>query len=359
MVGLPTSLWGGLPAASRTLEVGESGDPPATWPGVSSDGSYVIAGRAAGISDLRAFAVGYQWGPATADEESLNLPAPEPMARYESISIVGVGLIGASVGLAAKRAGVAREMVGIGRRAASLRKARECGAVDRTTRSLARGVAAAELVVVCTPVELIAPLTLEAAGAAPAGALLTDAGSTKAELVRRIEAGLEPGHSFVGSHPMAGNEKSGPEYGQADLFDDRVVVVTPTPRSRPEAVESIAQFWKSLGAHVLEMSPQEHDRAAAATSHLPHLAAAALALATGEQYAPLIGSGWRDTTRIAGGDAALWRQILLANRSHVLRSLRELQRSVSLFRTALQDEDAEELESLLAKAKRNRDALGS
>lgn len=280
------------------------------------------------------------------------------MQSPQRVTIVGVGLIGASLGLALKRQNPPPEVVGIGRRASSLRRARKCGAIDRATTDMARGVAGADLVVVCTPPEAIVP-AVEAVVAAHPAALVTDAGSTKAEIVEALEKSLPAAARFVGSHPLAGNEKSGPEHGRANLFAGRVVVVTPTRKTRRADTRAVGQFWRRLGAQVVELAPREHDRRLAATSHLPHLVAAAIAAATPSRYASLVATGWLDTTRIAGGDPQLWRQILLANRGNVLDALERVEGTLAALRSALERGDAARLEALLKKGKHRRDALGS
>jgi prephenate dehydrogenase len=280
------------------------------------------------------------------------------MKKFDSIAIVGVGLIGASIGLAARREKLARQVVGIGRRASSLRKAKACRAVDQTTTHLERGVAGADLVIVCTPVELIVVQVQRIVAVVPE-ALVTDVGSTKQQLVSALAKSLPRNSHFVGSHPMAGGENTGPEHGRANLLEGRTVVVTPDRRSQDTDVQRICDFWAALGAGVLRMSPKEHDRAVAATSHLPHLLASAIAGSTPEDYFPLVSTGWLDTTRIAAGDAALWRQIFLSNHENVLQSLTRLERTLRSMRTALERQDAAKLESLLEQAKRTRDALGS
>jgi prephenate dehydrogenase len=280
------------------------------------------------------------------------------MRQLESLAIVGVGLIGASIGLAARRAGQAKQIVGIGRRENSLAVALSRGACDRVTTRLADGIANADLVVVCTPVDAIAATIQQAVGLRPQ-ALVTDAGSTKAEIVSSLSGSLPAGSRFVGSHPLAGDSKAGPEFARADLFEGRTVVVTPTPESARADVADLTDFWRSLGANVLEMSPDAHDRAVAVTSHLPHLLASAIAGSTSEHYFPLIATGWLDTTRIAAGDAALWRQILLANRANVVAALTTFDTTLAALREALENADASKLELLLDQAKRNRDAVGS
>ncbi|MBX3415053.1 MAG: prephenate dehydrogenase/arogenate dehydrogenase family protein [Pirellulales bacterium] len=281
------------------------------------------------------------------------------MSTWNSVAIVGVGLIGGSIGLALRHRRLADRVVGIGRREESLRVAKSRGAVTATTTSLATGVADAELVIVCTPVEQIAEHVRQTAEHCPSGALVTDAGSTKASIVGQLGGDLGRDVRFVGSHPLAGGEKSGPGEADADLFVQRVVVVTPDRHTRPQDREAISQFWTSLGARVVEMSPQAHDSAVATTSHLPHVVAAALAAAVPEENFAISAGGLRDTTRIAAGDVELWTQILLDNREPVLAALDAFDRSLAAFRAALEARDREQLKQALNQAKRKRDALGS
>lgn len=280
------------------------------------------------------------------------------MQQYGTVAIVGVGLIGGSIGLALRQRGLSDEVVGIGRRAESLDLARHAGAVTRTTVDLAEGVAQAELVVVCTPVEQIVPLVRAAAAGAPT-ALITDAGSTKARIVADLAADVAGGLRFVGSHPLAGSEKRGPAEARGDLFEGRVTIVAPDESTRSDDVSATIAFWTALGSRVLTMSPARHDEILAATSHVPHVIAAALAAATPGGDLEFAAGGFRDTTRIAAGDAELWVQILLDNREHVLTALDRFERSAARFRAAIERGDRAQLAQLLAEAKQQRDALGS
>jgi prephenate dehydrogenase len=286
------------------------------------------------------------------------------VAAYDSIAIVGVGLIGGSIGLAVRERKLAREVIGIGRRESSLYGARLIGAIDRGTTDLNEGVAAAELIIVCTPVDTIAETVLLAAGACRPNTLITDAGSTKETIVTTIDAALSArraGSPFVGSHPLAGDHRGGAEHARPDLFDGRTVVITPTEATRTAAVVEISGFWQSLGARVTTMSPAEHDIALAATSHLPHLVASALAAATPEKWLPLAASGWRDTTRVAAGDPALWQPIFATNRQQVLLALDRFLDKVTAVRESLDRADDRQLHRILEQAKslkRARDALG-
>jgi prephenate dehydrogenase len=279
--------------------------------------------------------------------------------KIGTLTIVGVGLIGGSIGLAARRRGLAGRVVGAGHNAASLERARTVGAVDATSLEMAAAVAEADVAVFCTPVDRIAEQVLTAAPGCAPGTLLTDAGSTKAAIVAGLDGRLPPGVAFVGSHPLAGSEKRGPDHADADLFRGRFAVVTPGPTTDPAAVERTVAFWQALGSRVRLMSPEEHDRALALTSHLPHLLAAALAGILPDGLRDLTASGFRDTTRVAAGDPALWTGIFAQNRAGVLAALQALTDRLVAFRTALEAGDAAALDDLLAQAKKVRDALGS
>lgn len=281
------------------------------------------------------------------------------MKRFQTVAIVGVGLIGGSVGLGLRRRGLAEHVVGIGRRQASLRIARRAGAVTSTTIDLVKGVAEAELVVICTPVGRIVEDARRAAEHAPRGTLITDAGSTKEQIVAALDEGLPRECRFLGSHPLAGGEKTGPMHAKPDLFEGRVAILTPTKNTRAEDFDRLEAFWTALGSVVIQMPPEEHDRALALTSHLPHAVAAALASLVPERLFRLSGAGLLDTTRIASGDVALWKQIFLQNRRNVLGALEQLLRVLGEFRAGLEQGEEAPLERILTLAKKNRDALGS
>jgi len=286
-----------------------------------------------------------------------------PMSTVRSVTIVGVGLIGGSIGLALRARGLAQRVVGYGSRAETLEAALALGAISEIAVDATRA-AASELIVVCAPVDHIVEQVCQLAPLCAAGTLFTDAGSTKATIVRQLEAAMhEPnwpaGVRFVGSHPLAGNEKKGPQAASAQLFEGRAVVLTPTPASPAEDLARLRDFWGSLGAKVLEMPPAQHDAALAVTSHLPHVVAAAIAGLTPERYVTLTAGGWQDTTRIAAGDPALWRQIMLSNRENLLSALDDFRGLIDTWRQALAAQDGEQLERLLKEAKRIRDAVGS
>ena len=281
------------------------------------------------------------------------------MKSWDKVAIVGVGLIGGSIGLALRAKKLAREVIGAGRQQTKLDAARALGAIDSGTTDCSKAVADAELIVVCTPVQLIAEQVQEIAAACTRTALITDAGSTKQSIVERLDGQLAGQARFVGSHPLAGSEKTGSQHARADLFVRRVVVVTPGKNTSPADLAAISELWSSLGARVIQMSPMDHDRIVAGTSHLPHVIASALAACTARDDMQLTAGGWRDSTRIAGGDPDLWKQILLDNRANVLESLNRFETKLDTFRNALVRGDEQTLMKLLTEAKANRDALGS
>ena len=276
--------------------------------------------------------------------------------RVPTLAIVGIGLLGGSIALAARRRQVAERIIGVdqpGARAQALRLSIIDEALD-----LSGAAAVADLLIVCTPVDCIASQILAAAPACRPGCLLTDVGSTKAEIVRSVEAHLPPGVAFVGSHPLAGSEKNGSEHARAALFDKKQVVVTPTPRTDPIAVERIGSFWKALGAVVRVMEPEAHDRALALTSHLPHLVASALAGVLTPDLFSLTATGFRDTTRLAASNPALWTAILSANSAAVLQAIDRYSEQLAQYRAVLAANDRAGLEALLGLGKKNKEGLG-
>jgi len=281
------------------------------------------------------------------------------MKRLENVAIVGVGLMGGSIGLALRKLGLAEKVVGIGRRQISLRIARRVGAVTNTTIDLAKGVADAELVVVCTPVGRIVEDVRKVADHAPKGTLITDVGSTKQPIVEALNEGLPRGCRFLGSHPLAGSEKTGPANADAALLDGRVTIITPTMNTRAEDFDLLEEFWTGLGSVVVQMPAAEHDKAMAITSHLPHIAAAALAATVPESLFRLAGAGLLDTTRLSAGDPELWGQILAMNREHVLSALEKYGGTLAAMHMAIRDGNQKELQRILTIAKKARDALGS
>jgi prephenate dehydrogenase len=285
--------------------------------------------------------------------------SPTETTARRCLAIVGVGLIGGSIGLAARRTRQYQPILGIGRDPKSLDRARELGCIDEGLTDLGAAAQQAQFLVFCTPVDLIVQQILKAARQCQPGTLITDAGSTKAAIVSAVERELSEHVLFVGSHPLAGSEKRGPEYARADLFESRLTLITPTSRTPAAAVTGVADFWHSLGSRVQSIAPEVHDEQLALTSHLPHVVAAALAGILPAGVKEFTATGFRDTTRIAAGDPRLWKAILAENGPRVADALERLQKRLAEFRAALVSQDAVALERLLVEAKKVRDDLGN
>ena len=282
--------------------------------------------------------------------------------HWQKITLVGVGLLGGSLGLAIKQRRLATRVEGFVRRAASVTECKKLGVVDLATRDLGRVVEHADLVILCTPLAQMRELTGRILPSLKRGALVTDVGSVKASVVKELESLVAgAGAHFIGSHPMAGAEKTGPHAARADLFENAVCVVTPTARTSAKALRRLEEFWRAVGAQTLKLTPELHDKLVSRSSHLPHLLAAGLANyvldpAHAQHQARLCANGFRDTTRIASGSPEMWRDIALANRQNLSLALGIFIEDLQEFQSALDAGDARTVEDLFAKAKHRRDA---
>lgn len=277
---------------------------------------------------------------------------------FDEIAILAPGLLGASVARAVHHYGVARRTVLWARRPEVRIQLKDQPWCSRVGDTPADAVREAQLTVVCAPVDQIVPLVRQVASALPAGAVVTDVGSVKGEISRLSHAALAPHHSFVGSHPMAGSEKTGWEHGRADLFKGRAVFVTPLPDTDPKSAERIAAFWAALESDVATVEPDAHDEIVAHISHLPQVLASTLCAALARREAGwrnFAGGGLRDTTRIAGSDPKLWRTILAQNRDEVLRAVRAYQDELHGLERALANRDWFEVQAILERGRAYRD----
>jgi prephenate dehydrogenase len=281
--------------------------------------------------------------------------------QFKKITIVGVGLLGGSIGLAVRQRRLAREIAGFVRRAASVKDCEKACAADYATTDLLAAVSNADLVILCTPLAQMRSLTEQILPALKRGAIVTDVGSVKAGVVRELESLVQKsGAHFVGSHPMAGGEKMGVLAARADLYANSVCVVTPTKKSNTNAIRKLEKFWQSLGAQTLRLDAAEHDLLVSRSSHLPHVVAATLAnlvLNPGnpKMQTALCATGFRDTTRIASGSPEMWRDIALANRKNVSRAMDAFVAELKKFQSALKRNDAKAVEKFFAAAKARRD----
>ena len=287
--------------------------------------------------------------------------------QIRNITILGVGLIGGSLGLALKTKGFHGEITGLGRRMQTLDIALERGAVDSATTDFQTGIFDADIVVIGTPVDLIPEMVqriAEIRTSDPRPLLITDVGSIKGQIVEELENSLTIPHlHFVGSHPMAGSEQTSVAAARADLFDGAKCIVTPTDNTHPQALKLVTDLWKSVDTQVCHLSPADHDLLIAGASHLPHLIASILTNTVGEissdgaKVLDFAATGFRDTTRIAAGSPQLWKAIFLQNARSLLPMIDSTMENLADFKTLLENRDEVEIERLLAHAKMLRDTL--
>ncbi len=288
-----------------------------------------------------------------------------PQPSFGTVAIVGIGLLGGSLALALRRAGAVQRIIGVGRSQERLQLAQSRGLIDDFALDIHTIAPDANVIVFCTPVRKIPSGVLSAAAQCKPGTLITDVGSVKRPLCRAISGKLPAGVTFIGSHPLAGSEKQGFEFADANLFNSRICVITPETDSPshklsddyPAQVQRLTEFWRTTGAIVKSLSAEDHDCIAADISHLPHLIASTLSLILNESNRDWAATGFRDTTRIASGDPALWTDILLDNADRVLHSLKFFELELERFREAIEREDHNQITDMLALAKQKRDAL--
>ena len=284
------------------------------------------------------------------------------MMRFERLAVIGVGLIGGSVALALRRAGAVGRVVGIGRGRANLERALALGIIDEIADDAATGVAGADAVVVAAPVAQFAPVLAAVRNALASGAVITDAGSTKQDVVAAARGTLGARFDrFVPAHPIAGAERVGADAAREALFDGRNVVVTPLPETDPAALAAAEALWRTCGARVSRMTPAEHDAVFAAVSHLPHVLAYALVamIAERDNAERLFGyaaGGFRDFTRIASSSPEMWRDICLANRESLIAEIDAYGTALQGLRSLVAAGDGAELEHLFTDSRSARDA---
>jgi len=276
--------------------------------------------------------------------------------RFDTVTIVGVGLLGASLGLALKARHLAATVRGVGHRQPTLDTAMQTGAVDATYLNVWEASQGADLIVLCTPATLIPRMLDEVLPACTPKTVVTDVASTKAQICGHAHGAWPRPFRFVGSHPMAGSEKFGPEHADAHLYEGCVTIVEKGEGIDPEAKQTVCDLWRDLGAHVVEMDPDVHDALAARTSHVPHIAAACMAMlaARAGDVRPLIGKGFRDVTRIAASRPEIWRDICLTNRAAVTEALGELIAELDAIRQAVAEGRADRLESFFREGRDSR-----
>ncbi len=281
-------------------------------------------------------------------------------AMLGQLTILGPGLLGGSIGLAARHHKVAKRVVVWARRPEAADQAWQLGAADEATHDLRKAVTDAGLVVLATPIGVMATLAGQMKPVLPAGCIVTDVGSVKYPVVSQLSQVLAGAARFVGSHPMAGSEQAGIESARRDLFQGAVCMLTPAEQTDKAALQEVHDFWKALGCVVRTVSPQQHDEIVAGISHLPHLVAAAVVnvvCSDSNQALNFAGPGFRDFSRIASGPPDMWTEIAVENRQEISRTLDRLIDALGKMRAALENGDAVELRAMLKRAKHFRDEL--
>ena len=285
------------------------------------------------------------------------MPVMSELPPYSQIVVHGVGLIGGSVAAAVKRRWPECRVTGIGRRAERLQAAQDIGLLDDWAHCLAdTAVNPAAIVVICLPVDLIATAVIETAEATPAGVLITDAGSVKQSIQEGVARSASAAKKFVGAHPIAGSEQNGFEHADPELFVDRPCIVT-SSAAGADREQCCQKFWQDLGANVSVLNPKEHDRILALTSHLPHVMAAVTASCVEPADLSFVGTGFRDSTRVAAGDSGLWQQILCSNKSQVMNAIGKAEAALAELSAALHEDDHDSVAAILDRAAQLRRSL--
>ena len=277
---------------------------------------------------------------------------------FERVAFIGIGLIGASMALAMRRAGLVRSIVAVARRPKTRKTALDLKIVDEATKDYAKAVVGADLVVIATPVGTNSAIAKAIAAHLKPGAIVTDVGSVKQAVVDAIAPHLPKNVHFVPGHPIAGTEHSGPEAGFAELFDNRWTILTPPPRTSAKATAKIEEMWTKIGAKVARMEPAHHDMVLAITSHLPHLIAYTIVgTATDlggdlkQEVIKYSASGFRDFTRIAASDPVMWRDIFLNNREAVLEILQRFTEDLTAMQRVIRKGDGQALEDSFTRTR--------
>lgn len=277
--------------------------------------------------------------------------------------VIGVGLIGGSLALAMKEAGLVGEVVGVGRGEENLKTALRLGVVDSYTTDPSVGVKDADLVFLATPVLALAGLVKTIAANLKPGTIVTDGGSVKQAVIDAVEPLLPPGIHFVPGHPIAGTENSGAEAAFSTLYRDRRCILTPTQNTNRDALQLVTRIWEAAGSEVVLMEVEKHDRVLAAISHLPHMVAYALVVAGSsydryeENVLEYSAGGFKDFTRIASSDPTMWRDIALTNRDALIEMMTHFETFLAELKEDIKSGDSEKLFNFFLTAKQNRDAI--
>jgi len=283
------------------------------------------------------------------------------MKMFDNIAIAGLGLLGGSVALAARKNNLVSEIFGYTRTPETLEKAKNSGIVDRGFLCFSEMVKVADFLVLAAPISINIELAKSIAKIKP-NILFTDVGSTKKSIADAVEKHFKRKHRFAGSHPMAGSEKRGIEQADGDLFKEKTVIITPVRNAEKNTVEKIDEFWRNTGASTVTMDADQHDEICALTSHLPHLVAFLLVemiskeIHSSEVFA-CIGSGFRDTTRIAASDQEIWTDIFISNKHNILKSIKNFRTSLENVEKMIKAKDTDALKKWIGEIKEIRQRI--
>lgn len=279
---------------------------------------------------------------------------------FNQLGVIGCGLMGGSFALALKRAGLVKQVVGYSKSPSTTEKAKRLGVIDIMAESALQALSGSDVVLIAVPVAASEVTFRAICHLVEPHVLLMDVGSTKTDVVESARRALkERVMSFIPAHPIAGREVSGVMHSDATLYTDRRVILTPLPENPPELVQKAAAVWSAIGARVSEMTPEQHDAALAAVSHLPHLLAFAFLNGVAQQpdgdtFLSLAGPGFRDFTRIGASEPTVWRDILLSNQAELARQLEQFRMALDVFESSMRSGDGETLENLICNASRTR-----
>jgi prephenate dehydrogenase len=285
---------------------------------------------------------------------SINSSMSAKRILFNQVTIVGLGLMGGSLGLDLRRLRLAKRVVGLSRSMSTVREAVKRGAIDEGTTVARRAVDTADLVVLATPVDTLATLAKKLVLFMPRSSILTDVGSTKQQVVAAVEALLPDGVAYVGSHPVCGSDRAGIHAAKEGLYAGTACVVTPTENTNKKALQRVQAFWEALGQTVVIMHPKQHDKVLAGCSHVPHLVASCLALAADPKGLPLTPKSLLEMTRLANGDPDLWDDILFSNRDAVLKAMQRFAGEWDRLYEAIAKDQRGLLHRLLARGQRKR-----
>lgn len=273
---------------------------------------------------------------------------------FNKVSIIGVGLIGASFALSLRQNSLCKTIVGFGRSEDNLKRAKERGIIDDYSLDVKKVCEDADLILLSTPVGAFKDIARMIKDTLKQGTLITDVGSVKGRLVHKLESLMPEGAHYIGSHPIAGSDKSGIDEARADLFKNALCIITPTENSDTDALRKVAILWESMGLKIKFMDPYKHDEIYAAISHLPHVIAFSLVNTIGDidsEYIEYAGQGFKDTTRIALSSPELWRDIVIYNRENLLRFLDVFKGNIEKIKRLLEKSDAEGIKEEFQRAK--------